>query len=252
MVLGALSSAFALAAPWLVGRTIDSLAGIGPWLPFWILVALVAVYTTDAVVSWVQLRVMTKLSQTLVRDFRERLFGAMTRLPLGFFDTRSHGDLMSRMTNDLDSVALGVAQSGAQLLGSVLTVGGALICMLLLSPLLTLAALVTVPLIFLLTGVVSRQTRRYFKDQQVALGALGAQMEESVNGFGEVKAFEREGAVVQEFDRLNQRLRHLGIRAQLWAGLVMPLMNVISNFGFALLAGVGIFLVSARLLPHQH
>jgi len=241
--LSAVSSLAALTAPWLIGRTIDSLVTPLTAAPLLLLAGLVAVYVADALVSWFQARIMTTLSQTLVRDFRQRLFTTMTRLPLSFFDTRSQGDLMSRMSNDIDSVAVAIAQSGAQMLGSVLAVGGALLCMLLLSPVLTLAALITVPLIFLLTSVVSRQTRRYFKEQQVALGALNTQLEESINGFLEIKAFEREALVLGEFDRLNLRLRQLGFKAQLWAGLVMPLMNVISNVGFALLAGVGGYLV---------
>jgi ATP-binding cassette subfamily B protein len=106
-----------------------------------------------------------------------------------------------------------------------------------------LAALVIVPLVFALSQVVSRRTRRYFKEQQAALGGLNAHMEECVNGFLEVKAFDREQAALAEFTALNARLTKVGTEAQIWAGLMMPLMNVINNFGLATLTGVGAWLV---------
>jgi ATP-binding cassette subfamily B protein len=242
LLLGAVGAFTGLAAPWIVGHAIDALANPGASLA-WLLAGMVLVYAVDAAGAWFQGRIMSRLSQTFARDFRVSLFGSLTRLPLAVFDTRSHGDLMSRMTNDTDAVAQALAQSGAQILGSVLGVGGALACMLWLSPLLTLAALVIVPLVFALSQVVSRRTRRYFKEQQAALGGLNAHMEECVNGFLEVKAFDREQAALAEFTALNARLTKVGTEAQIWAGLMMPLMNVINNFGLATLTGVGAWLV---------
>jgi ATP-binding cassette subfamily B protein len=207
------------------------------------LIAPHVVYLVDAGGSWFQGRIMSRLSQTFARDFRQSLFGALSRARLAVFDSRSHGDLMSRMANDADAVSQALAQSGAQILGSVLSVGGAFVCMLWLSPVLTGAALVTVPLVFALSQVVSRRTRRYFKEQQASLGALNAHLEENINGFLEVKAFEREPAALGEFAVLNSRLTRVGTEAQIWAGLMMPLMNVINNVGLATLTGVGAWLV---------
>jgi ATP-binding cassette subfamily B protein len=248
LLLGALGAVTGLAAPWVVGHAIDALGNPGAAALGWLLAGLVLVYLVDAAGSWFQGRIMSRLSQTFARDFRQSLFRALTRAPLAVFDTRSHGDLMSRMSNDTDAVSQALAQSGAQILGSVLAVGGALGCMLWLSPILTVAALVTVPLVFALSQVVSRRTRRYFKEQQASLGALNSHMEECVNGFLEVKAFERESAALAEFSALNLRLTRVGTEAQIWAGLMMPLMNVINNVGLATLTGVGAWLVLGHSL----
>lgn len=248
LLLGALGALCGLAAPWIIGHAIDRLVDPAATSLAVLLAGLAAVYAVDAAGSWSQGKVMARLSQAFARDFRLSLFASLTRKPVSVFDGRSHGDLMSRMTNDTEAVALALAQSGAQILGSVLGVGGALVCMLWLSPVLTAAALVTVPLVFALSQTVSRRTRRYFKDQQAALGGLNAHLEECINGFLEVKAFERESAALEEFRVLNERLTKLGTAAQIWAGLMMPLMNVINNFGLAALTGVGAWLILSHAL----
>lgn len=247
-LLVATSVACALSVPWLLGRAIDAMGGSSFLAAPIVIAILCAVYALDAVVSWSQSRIMAVLSQNLVKDLRLQLFTVFTHLPVAFFDSRERGDLMSRMSNDIDNVALGVAQSSAQLMAAILGVGGSLICMLVLSPLLTLAVLITVPLVMLLTRIVSKRTRGAFRDQQAALGTLNAHLEESINGFLEVKIFDRESMVLERFDMLNENLRRAGTQAQIWAGFVMPLMNVINNFGLALLAAVGGYLSLAHLI----
>lgn len=234
------SAVCGLAAPWLVGRAIDA-GGTGA-SPLLLLLALVVVYLTDSAFSWVQGRIVARVGQGLVLDLRRSLFSALATQPLASMDSHDHGDLMSRMANDVDNVGLGIGQAGAQLLASVIGVVGALVLMLWLSPVLTLAAVATVPLIFLLTGVVGRRTREAFRAQQAALGAMNTHLDETVNGFVEVKAFDQEAAAVETFGDLNRRLEATGRRAQVWAGLVMPLMNVITNLGLVLLAAAGGYL----------
>lgn len=248
--LGTGISIAGLCGPWLIGTSIDHIARDPSMIPLTLIPGLLAVFLFDALASRIQAWILTRLSQNLVKDLRAALFSRIISLPVAAHARHDHGDLMSRMNNDADEVAQAIAQNGAQIVSLAVNIGGSLLCMLLLSPLLTLAALATIPPMFLLSTLVGRQTRRHFRAQQQALGALNAHMEESVNGFTEVKAFEREGHMLSRFETLNHEHCESGIAAQLWAGIVMPMMNVINNLGFALITGLGSILVlNGRLSP---
>ncbi len=240
LVLVLLDGCFVLAGPWLIGKAIDAMTGK---VDFGALeaavIALLAAFVMDAAVSVGQLRIMAGTSQRIVFSLRRSLFDKLQRLPVAFFDTRSHGDLMSRLANDIDNISGTISQSTAQLMSTVITIGGSLAMMLILSPALTLSALVTLPLVLILTRIISRRTRVLFKEQQVMLGALNGHIEESVSGIQVVKAFGREGASIERFAELNASLREVGTKAQIWSGFIMPLMNVINNVGFAAVALVG-------------
>jgi ATP-binding cassette subfamily B protein len=191
---------------------------------------------------------MAGVSQRMVRGIREGLFDKMQRLPLAFYDTRAHGDIMSRLTNDVDAVSVTVSQSAVQLMSGVVVVLGALAIMLALNPVMALASLIPVPLVFLLTSTISRRTRVLFKDQQDALGALNGHIEETVSGIHAVKAFGREPQTRERFALINERLRQDGTRAQIWTGFLMPMMNVIGNIGFATVAVAGGFMAVRGLI----
>ncbi len=238
--------AILLSVPWLIGRGVDAMApavnvaGSGAAIGFAaVLGSLLLAYALDAALVVAQGWLMAGASQEIVKSLRKDLFGKLQKLPVAFFDGWSHGDLMSRLSNDVDNISSTIAQSTTQLVSTLLTLAGSLALMLILSPLLTLAALVTVPLVFLLTRTVSRRTRVLFKRQQVALGALNGHIEETISGINVVKAFGREEAAIGEFDALNEELRAIGTDAQVWSGYIMPLMNVINNLGFAAVAAVG-------------
>ena len=237
-----LDCAILLSGPWLIGRCVDAmvpgpLSASTPSGPCSAILLLA--YALDAALVVAQGWLMAGASQEIVKSLRKDLFGKLQRLPVSLFDTWSHGDLMSRLSNDVDNISSTIAQSTTQLVSTLLTIAGSLVLMLVLSPLLTLAALVTVPFVFLLTRTVSRRTRVLFKRQQAALGALNGQIEETISGLDVVKAFGREGAAIGEFDGLNEELKSIGTRAQVWSGYIMPLMNVINNLGFAAVAAVG-------------
>ena len=237
-----LDCAILLSGPWLIGRSVDAMVP-GPLsasIAFGALLGiLLLAYALDAALVVAQGWLMAGASQEIVKSLRKDLFGKLQRLPVSLFDTWSHGDLMSRLSNDVDNISSTIAQSTTQLVSTLLTITGSLVLMIVLSPLLTLAALVTVPFVFLLTRTVSRRTRVLFKRQQAALGALNGQIEETISGLDVVKAFGREGAAIGEFDGLNEELKSVGTRAQVWSGFIMPLMNVINNLGFAAVAAVG-------------
>ncbi len=239
------SAGLGLAGPYLIGRSIDAIAaaGRGGGVRFGILqtavLALLAAYLTDAVINFLQGWLMAGVSQRIVLNIRGTLFAKLQKLPIAFFDQRTHGDLMSRLSNDIDNISSTISQSTTQLMSSAFNILGSLVMMLVLSPLLTLASLITVPLVFLLTRTIVGRTRILFKEQQAALGKLNGQIEEAISGIQVVKAFNHETEVIADFDAINTELCGVGIKAQTWSGYVMPLMNVINNIGFAAVAGVG-------------
>lgn len=235
-------SALALLGPYLVGVAVDAIAkegGVDFRLLDLALIALIVSYVADAGFSFLQGWLMSGVSQRVVERLRGALFAKMHKLPLAFFDTRSHGEVMSRLSNDIDNVSTTVSQTTAQLMSGVFAIAGSLVMMLALSPLLTLATLVTVPLVFLLAGTIAKRTKILFKEQQAQLGALNGHIEETVSGMLAVKAFNREEDAVRRFDQANAKLAETGIKAQIWSGFLMPLLGVINNIGFAAVAIVG-------------
>ncbi len=146
---------------------------------------------------------------------------------------------MSRLSNDIDNVSTTISQSAIQLMSGIITILGSLIMMIILSPILTLASLITVPLVFLLTRTIAKRTGKLFKSQQMELGKLNGHIEETISGIYIVKAFSHEDKTVEEFDEINDRLCEVGLKAQIFSGFLMPIMNVINNIGFAAVAGVG-------------
>lgn len=238
-VLG--STLATLLGPYLLGKAIDDyitprdLPGLAR-----ISLEMLGVYAAGAVFTYAQSYVMAGASQRVVRDLRNDLFRKMQVLPLRTFDQRPHGDLMSRLTNDVENVNLVLSGNLSQLVSGVLTMIGVAATMLVLNPGLTV---VSVGTISLMTIVVNRwvapRTREGYRRQQAALGKLNGLIQETVSGQRVVKAYRREAIVIAEFDDGNRDLRQSAIRAQIYAGFVGPLMNVVSNLGLAVVAGVG-------------
>ncbi|NHC38637.1 ABC transporter ATP-binding protein [Bacillus sp. MM2020_1] len=238
-----LDSSLMLLAPFLIGKAIDAMRVNGGKVDFGFLeimiVILVAAYVIDSLLTFLQGWLMAGVSQRIVKSLRDALFKKLQKLPVSFFDSRSHGELMSRLSNDVDNVSNTISQSTTQLMSGVVILSGSLIMMLWLSPLLTLASLITVPLVFILTKTIAKRTSVLFKNQQVELGKLNGHIEETISGIEIVKAFNHEEKVIEEFDVVNTRLREVGLKAQIWSGFLMPIMNVINNLGFAVVAVVG-------------
>jgi ATP-binding cassette subfamily B multidrug efflux pump len=240
-------SALMMSGPYLIGRAVDAIAAAGNsqtlGAPSAVLImaagALLAAYIGAAFLQTLEGLIMAGVSQRMVSGIREALFDKMQRLPLAFYDTRQHGDIMSRLTNDVDAVSVTVSQSAVQLMSGIVVVTVTLAIMFILHPVMALASMIPVPLVFLLTSIVSRRTRTQFKVQQTALGEMGAHVEETVTGIHAIKAFGREPRAREHFENINQKLRRSGTRAQIWAGFLMPMMNVIGNVGFATVAVAG-------------
>lgn len=206
------------------------------------LIIMAAVYLLSAALSYFQGIYSARLSQATVRTMRQDLFTKLERLPIKFTDTHRHGDIMSRLTNDTENISMTISQSIGSLFSGVITIIGTLIIMLAYSPLMTLVSLITLPLTLLVTLKLSKFMRRFFKQQQKLLGELNSEVEESVNGYKTVIAFGREDKSVEEFSEVSGKLAKAGIKANIFGGVMGPLMNVIGNLGYLLVAAVGGYL----------
>ena len=236
------SAVISVFTPYLVGKCIDALAGEGGVelsLVYRFGALLLTIFITVLILNIVQGLIMNAASQHIVRTLRMALFNKLQKLPLMFHEKHTHGELMSRLTNDIDSISTTIAQSTTELISAVITIIGSLVMMLILNPLLTAVSLITLPLIFLLTKLISRRSRAMFIGQQTELGKLNGLIEESISGQKIVRAFNKQNEVVSSFKSNNAQMKYYSLRAQIWSGLLMPIMLVITNFGFVCVTFVG-------------
>lgn len=243
IALTALSSLISVAIPYYLGRTIDTFysatRSVNTEKLTSMLLLISGLYIVNWLINYINGVQMLRISQKLIYTLRTEFFAKMQLLPLHFYDTHPHGDTMSRMTNDIDNISSTLAQTSTQLFASILTLIGSLVVMLHLSWFLTLTVLLCVPMVYLLTKTITRQSRTYFLHQQRNLGALNGMIEENIVGLKMVKAFNRQEDVLNQFREINQELQDSSYKAQVWSGYMMPLMNVINNLVFAVVAIVG-------------
>lgn len=238
-----ISAAISVTVPYLIGRAINtfniSTGTVDSNILTVILLSLISCYLAGWAIDTTNGILMAKVTQKLVRHIRSEFFSKLKNISLKFFDTRSHGDTMSRITNDVDNISSTVAQTTTQLISGVFSIVGSLIMMLVLSPLLTLVALITIPLVFILTKTIASHSRRYFLGQQQMLGALNGVIEENIIGLKMVKSFNRQQKVLSDFKNVNNELCSYSTKAQIWSGFMMPFMNVINNLSFTFIASAG-------------
>ncbi|MDO5336375.1 MAG: ABC transporter ATP-binding protein [Eubacteriales bacterium] len=234
LLLSALSCAAAIFSPYLTGKIVTMIVD-GDAIIF-VLCILAGLYISDWLIRFLQQFFMASIGQRIIQHIRKTLFDHMKGLPLAFFDRRQHGELMSRLTNDVDNISTTISNSLTLLLTYFFTIIGIFTMMVCLSPLLTLVSLGGIVLIFLLTRAVTRRTKKLFAEQQKALGKLNGQVEESISGFAAAKTFCREKQMEAEFQLNNDKLCHASIRALICSGYLMPLMNVINNLCYVALA----------------
>jgi ATP-binding cassette, subfamily B, multidrug efflux pump len=229
-----------LAGPYLMGVAIDrfiatkQLVGLAT-VAAWMLVVYLLSNLFQIVANWI----MADISQQALKQIRRALFEHLQTLPLSFFDHNPAGELMSRLTNDIDAINQAVAQNVTSLVASVLSMAGILIAMFLLDRWLALTSLLVVPIMLWFTQFVARYTRKGFQDLQLRLGQLNAVMEEAISGEKVIKAFRRNDTVVAAFRERNQEVYQAGVSANTYALLLMPLTNVLGNFFVITLAGLG-------------
>lgn len=208
----------------------------------YVLLLMVITYAVSSLLTYLQNVYAAKLSMSTVYTMRKDLFKKISYLPIKFTDTHRHGDLMSRMTNDVENISQTVSQSIGSLFSGVITVIGTLFIMLWYSPLLTLVSMITIPLTVVVSAVMSKFMRKYFKRQQAILGELNGKVEEMVTGYKTVIAFGREKTAVDDFADTSTRLCKVGIMANICGGVMGPLMNIIGNIGYLCVAAAGGYL----------
>ena len=260
-IMALLATAAGLASPKIMGQAISKifegamarLQGVpGASIDFAfvgrILVILVVLYFLNAFFSYIQQILMAGVAQKTVYNLRRDVNAKLGRLPLKFFDGRTHGEILSRVTNDVDTVSSSLQQSIVQMLTSLVTLVGVVVMMLSISWQLTLFTLITLPLYAVITGIVASRSQRYFVAQQRHLGELNGHVEEMYAGHRIIKAFGREQASIAQFMQINEELYHSGWRAQFISGVIMPLMNMVNNIGYVLVSVIGGIYVTRQMI----
>jgi ATP-binding cassette subfamily B multidrug efflux pump len=236
VALVALSSGLGLLGPYLMGIAIDNyilkgdLSGLARTA-----LLMIGAYGAASLATWLQ----ASLAQRTVRDIRNDLFTKLQTLSLRFFDRHTHGELMSRLSNDVENISNVLNQGITQFISSVLSIVGVVAMMCLINWRLALVSLITIPLMVFLSGAVARQTRKGFREQQETLGDLNGIIEETITGQRVVKAYVREQAAIATLDVANRKLQRAATRAEVFSGFMGPMMNLINNLGFAIIAGTG-------------
>lgn len=226
-------------APKLQSNAIDAIA-IGQWDKLSpILILMVIIYIIHSICTYMQSKLSAVLSQNIVSRMRKDLFLNIVNLPIRYLDANSHGDIMSRMTNDIENISTTVSQSMSSLFSGTLTVIGTVVMMVALCPRLAALSCVTVILTIVATKLLSKAMRLFFKKRQVILGQLNGNVEEMVTGYRTVVAYNRQNAVVKDFDNVSDELTRVGIIAEILGGSMGPVMNVVNNVGFVIIAAFG-------------
>ncbi len=207
-----------------------------------ILLTLMILYITSAVFSFVQGLFMTGISQKVTYKLRKDISEKIHRIPMNYFDTTSHGEILSRVTNDVDTLSQSLNQSLVQLITSVVTIIGVLIAMFSINVYMTLMALLILPLSGIVVGNVVKKSQKYFKQQQEYLGHVNGQVEEVYGGHNIIKVFNKESESIQEFNEKNEKLYESAWKSQFLSGLMMPVMQFIGNIGYVGVAILGGYL----------
>lgn len=214
-----------------------------------ILLVLGGLYLASGIFGYAQQFIMADISQKLVYDLRKEINEKLHRLPLSFFDSKTTGEILSRVSNDVDTISSTLQQSVTQAVTAVITLIGILVMMLIISPVITLATLITIPLSILLTKNIARISQKYFAAQAKSLGDINGHIEETFSGHSTVKAYGNESKAIQEFERINRELYEHGWKSQFITGIIMPLMQMVNSLGYIVVAVLGGIFVIRGTLP---
>ena len=208
-----------------------------------ILLSALSLYVVSATLSFIQGYIMTGISQKMTYRLRKEISEKINRMPVKYFDTMTHGEILSRITNDVDTLGQSLNQSATQVITSVTTIIGVLVMMLSISPLMTVIALLILPLSMCLISVIVKHSQRYFKDQQEYLGHINGQVEEVYSGHNIVKAFNKEEDIIKTFNDTNAVLYQSAWKSQFFSGMMMPIMQFVGNLGYVAVSILGGYLV---------
>ncbi|CEO88880.1 ABC transporter ATP-binding protein [Syntrophaceticus schinkii] len=262
IVLSVLSTAFSIMSPKIMGKvTTELFEGVlakhkgipGTGIDFSyianILFVLVALYLISAVFNYLQQYIMVDVAQNTVFQMRSEINDKLSKLPLKFFDSHTHGEILSRVTNDVDIISSSLGESFSQVITAIVMLVGIIVMMLTISPVMTLmVCFVVIPLSFIVTKYVTSRSQKYFVQQQRVLGELNGHVEEMYTGHQIVKAFGMEENSISKFNQLNEDLYDSGWKAQFMSGVIMPLMNLINNMGYMVVCVIGGIYVMKRVI----
>ncbi len=261
VMLAILSTVFSIFAPKIMGKATTKLfEGIllklrgvpGAKVDFIyirnILLSLTGLYLFSALFSYIQQYIMAGVAQKTVYNMRNEINEKLSRLPLKFFDSHTNGEILSRVTNDVDTISSTLQQSITQLITSVITLLGIVVMMLSISPTMTLICFVSIPLSIFITKFIAPRSQKYFAEQQRSLGELNGHIEEMYTGHKIIKAFGHENKAIGEFNEINQRLYNASWKAQFMDGIIMPMMSLVNNIGYVLVCVVGGIFVTRKTI----
>lgn len=213
-----------------------------------ILVFLLGLYVLSVLFSFIQGYIMTGVSQKLTYQLRKEISEKISRMPMSYFDKNTHGEVLSRVTNDVDTLSQSLNQSATQMITSVLMLVGVLVMMLSISPLMTVIALLILPVSMGLISLIVKKSQKYFKSQQEYLGHVNGQVEEVYGGQNIVRVFNKEEDVIKEFDETNEILYQSAWKSQFLSGMMMPVMQFVGNLGYVAVAVLGGYLVIQKTI----
>ncbi|MEH6907508.1 ABC transporter ATP-binding protein [Neobacillus drentensis] len=261
LVTAIISTIFAIVSPKIMGKATTKLfeglmmklKGVpGAKIDFdyigQIIILLIGLYILSAIFAYLQQYIMAGVAQKTVYNLRKEVEEKLNRLPLKYFDSRTHGEILSRAVNDVDNISTTLQQSLTQLITSVVTIIGVIIMMLSISPLMTLIVIVTLPLSGVAIAKIAKKSQLYFKGQQKSLGQLNGHVEEMYTGHKVVKVFGHEQKSIETFEGINDTLYQSAWKAQFVSGMIMPLMSFINNIGYVLVSVVGGILVTKKAI----
>lgn len=255
-----LSTLFSIAGPKLLGKVTTKLAeGLFAWYAQTgfltdfqyigrIILVLIILYGVSAVCSYVQSYLMAKVSMDVTYTLRQKISEKMNRIPLNYYDKKTHGEVLSRITNDVDLISQTLNQSLTQIITSVTSIIGVLVMMLSISWLMTLTALLVVPVSFSIVGVVIKRSQRFFREQQKSLGEINGHVEEMYGGHNIVQAFNGEQEAIEVFEKINDKLYHSAWKSQFISSIMMPVMGFVGNLGYVVVSILGGYLAVKKVV----
>lgn len=261
LITAIISTVFAIVSPKIMGKATTKLfeglmmklKGVpGAKIDFdyigQIILLLIGLYILSAVFAYIQQYIMAGVAQKTVYHLRKEVDEKLNHLPLKYFDSRTHGEILSRAVNDVDNISTTLQQSLTQLITSMVTIIGVIIMVLSISPLMTLIVIITLPLSFISITKIAKKSQIFFKGQQKSLGQLNGHVEEMYTGHKVIKVFGHEQKSIEKFEGINETLYQSGWKAQFVSGLIMPIMSFISNIGYVLVSVVGGILVTKKAI----
>lgn len=255
IIAAILSSIFSIVSPKILGQATTKIfegvmlkakgqGGIDFAFIYKVLIILVILYIISSIFNYMQQYIIVSVAQKTVYDMRQDIYNKLNRLPLNYFDTHTYGEVLSKVTNDIDNISSTLQQSMTQLITSIVTIVGVVIMMLTISPIMTLVTVLTIPLGILFVKPIISRSQSYFIKQQNIIGNLNGHIEEVYTGHEIIKSFNREKKSIDTFRDINIKLYENAWKAQFMSGMMMPIMNFVSNIGYVFLSVIGAVLVT--------